>query len=614
MIIALAGCGDDDSGSPDAGSVVDGGRDTGIQDAGAPDVQPDVPLDVPPDVPPEDAGFDVARTPVTLYTEVELDDATLANAAFEILGHETEDRRCTRCHGLSVNRVREWETATRDALTCIGANDPNVDTEAQAILDCFTVDGEPRPDGMGFVTATLGLDWFTRTFNVAHGFDGEVQQIRYRGVSEMPKPPSILLDQSEVDVLLSWAMRGSPGLQARLGNPGGSTCTDEIRRPVFDHVEAMETEGWAVINRDNNIRMFGCAEGEVGADCLTGYPLASERPYGEGWAGSSETLRVLHEYGYRSSFWTRSSADGRFVSHGSSERGGGATIVDLERGAHIYAQALYDPGFFPDNSGFMLQGGGGHICQQSLLLTNPMEINFGEPECTNTSAVGLYQHMAATRGGDYWTVFGQFVSDNGGFGGEDGPLPVSFDRNSEMSLVPFVYDGSRYIDGAQLSTTTSYEGDAVLSPSGRLVVSRAQGEDGDQSGFVMRSIETTPNGDSFDLETRIVANYCVRGTKVSFSFDERYMTYHRYVLPEDAVELGFTGPDDPAFADYARRGAANVFVLELTTGESTRVTTMQAGQHALFPHFRSDGWLYFIVRDRAGGASSEYVVASDIVL
>lgn len=612
MIIALAGCGDDSS-APDSGAVADVGVDGGdaaLTDAGG----PDIPLDVPPDVPPEDAGFDVARTPVSLYTVVDMSDSDLANAAFEILGQDTEESRCTRCHGLSVDRVREWQTTTLAALECIGDNDPNVDSEAEAILDCFSVDGQPRPDGMGFLTTTLGLDWFTRTFNVAHGFDGEIQQTRFRGVSEMPKPPSILLDQSEVDVLLSWATRGSPGLVERLGNPGGSPCTDEIRRPVLDHVEAMETEGWAVINRDNDVPMFGCDDGQVGSDCLSDFPLASTRPYGDGWAGDGETLRVLHEYGYRSSFWTRTSADGRFVSHGSSERGGGATIVDLERGAHIYANALYDPGFFPDNTGFMLQGGGGHICQQSLLRSNPDEITFGESECTSTNAVGLYQHMAAVQGGDYWTVFGQFVSDNGGFGGSDGALPVSFDRNSRMNLVPFVFDGAQYIAGDEISTRTSYEGDAVLSPSGRMVVSRAQGEDGNQSGYVMRSVEATPNGDSYDIETRVVANYCVRGAKVGFSFDERYMTFQRYVLPSDAVELGFTGPSDPAFAEYASRGASNVYVLDITTGESIRVTTMQAGQFALFPHFRSDGWLYFVVRDRANGASAEYIVASDIVL
>ena len=594
----------------DVVSSGDGGQDAGPSDAGGTDDP-----DVPPDVPPADAGFDVARTPVSLYTEVDLDDATLANAAFTILGHEAEERRCTRCHGLSVERVQGWEDSTRQALECIGENDPNVDEEAEAILDCFTTDGEPRPDNMGFVTTALGLDWFTRAFDVAHGFNGEVQQIRYRGASEMPKPPSLLLDQSEVDILLSWAMRGSPGLDERLGNPGGATCTDEVRRPVLDHVETMETEGWAVINRDNNVPMFGCDAGETGRDCLTEFPRASETVFGENWANTSDSLRVLYDYGYRSDFWTRSSADGRFVSHGGSARGVGSTIIDLERGVEVYAQARFDPGFFPDNLGFMLHGNGGNICQQSLLTSNPTEINFDEPECTTVRSIGLYQHMAAAGAGDYWTVFGQFVSDNGVNGGGRGPLRVDFDQGSQVNLVPFVYDGTRYVDGAEISIDSPFEGDAVLSPSRRMMMSRAQGEDGTQVGYIMRSVQATPRDETYDVSTEVVANYCVRGSKPSFSYDERYLTYQRYVLPSDAVELGFTGPDDPAFADYVRPGAANIYVLDLTTGANRRVTTMGPQQYALFPHFRSDGWLYFIVRDETASDSiTEYVVASDIVL
>ena len=43
-----------------------------------------------------------------------------------------------------------------------------------------------------------------------------------------------------------------------------------------------------------------------------------------------------------------------------------------------------------------------------------------------------------------------------------------------------------------------------------------------------------------------------------------------------------------------------------------RITAMKPGQFALYPHFRSDGWLYFIVRDANG--RKEYIVASDWAL
>jgi len=39
---------------------------------------------------------------------------------------------------------------------------------------------------------------------------------------------------------------------------------------------------------------------------------------------------------------------------------------------------------------------------------------------------------------------------------------------------------------------------------------------------------------------------------------------------------------------------------------------MHAGQYALYPHFRSDGWIYFLVRDKV--SNKEYAVASDAAL
>ena len=39
---------------------------------------------------------------------------------------------------------------------------------------------------------------------------------------------------------------------------------------------------------------------------------------------------------------------------------------------------------------------------------------------------------------------------------------------------------------------------------------------------------------------------------------------------------------------------------------------MHAGQYALYPHFRSDGWIYFLVRDKV--TNKEYAVASDAAL
>ena len=80
----------------------------------------------------------------------------------------------------------------------------------------------------------------------------------------------------------------------------------------------------------------------------------------------------------------------------------------------------------------------------------------------------------------------------------------------------------------------------------------------------------------------------------------------------DAREMGLADARDPGFAEYARRGAADIYLLDLGTGRRTRVTRMAAGQYALFPHFRADGWIYFLVR--TPGTTRESVIASDAAL
>jgi hypothetical protein len=104
----------------------------------------------------------------------------------------------------------------------------------------------------------------------------------------------------------------------------------------------------------------------------------------------------------------------------------------------------------------------------------------------------------------------------------------------------------------------------------------------------------------------------MRGAKPSFSLDERWMILHHYIGDDAAVNLGFTGPDDPNFVPYKTKGGANVFIVDMKTGTRTRITNMKPGQYALYPHFRADGWIYFMVRTL--GSNHEYIVASDAAL
>lgn len=90
------------------------------------------------------------------------------------------------------------------------------------------------------------------------------------------------------------------------------------------------------------------------------------------------------------------------------------------------------------------------------------------------------------------------------------------------------------------------------------------------------------------------------------------MVWHHYVEANDWQTLGYASATDPAFVALRASGAANVFLMEIATGTIRRITTMAPGQYALYPHFRSDGWLYYLVRDREAGR--EYIAASDAAL
>jgi hypothetical protein len=174
-----------------------------------------------------------------------------------------------------------------------------------------------------------------------------------------------------------------------------------------------------------------------------------------------------------------------------------------------------------------------------------------------------------------------------------------------------VFNGTHYVGKPAAETNSPYEGDIVLSPSTRLAISRFGNESG-QLGYVLRRVNATSNGPSYDVTTTEIARYCVGGAKPSISFDEKFFVTHHYVGPNDYAEYGFSSASDPTFQQMLQKGTSNIIVVNIATGARTRVTNMKPGQYALYPHFRSDGWFYFLVRDQ--NTDKEYAVASDAAL
>ncbi len=405
---------------------------------------------------------------------------------------------------------------------------------------------------------------------------------------------------------------------------GPSTCEPFVSPEVEKHVKEMALKGWGATNKENGILMHGCSEGQSPRDCLKSYPRATEKPYAKGWEHlQGATLRIVREYGHPSSFWTRTSPDGRFVAHGrrsaDSELGYRGTIIDLKgAGREIPTNAYYDPAFTPDNSGFAFAGDGMHFCNQSLLLSSPKSISFDEAGCMSADGVGLYESVGATLGGgDYWVIGGRFQNDDAGYVIRHDPPPRF--GNEPIDFTPMINDGTTFQPGETIKKRLPSEGDAILSPSTRVFMTRIEGPQHSLLGYSLHKLVATPKDGGYTLDTPEIARYCAQGAKATFSYDERWAVIHHYIADGDAKELGFTGLDDPKFKPYRTQGGANVYLLDLLTGKVRRVTHVQPGQYALYPHFRSDGWINFIVRTapRAGEPSetaTEYLVASDAAL
>jgi hypothetical protein len=547
-----------------------------------------------------------------------LSDRDLAVAALRELGApriQGAADRCNECHAITPSGLRQWNRDTKTSLaTCFASNHT-----ARQTVDCLRADPQSPTSPfeavkLGIQAASAHLPKMQQLFRDAFpvGQDGNTdttwsdQYAAFQAKAGMPQGTYSKMTQRGYDVVFEWYRRNLPQLDQLLAEPPPpSQCVEDLSG-LADHIAAMKLEGWAALDAERRLPMFGCDGAQAALDCLGQLPEAQTRPYGASWIHFGK-LRVLDELTFQTYFWTRSSPDGRYVGNGNID--GGAVITDLARKADITAAANSDPGFFPDDSGFLFQTSrGAAVCNLSLLARAPAQITFREPECIVSSAIGLYQHAGAALGGDYFVVNGQFRSD---FDLTSDPS-TPFGASAAFVVTPLVFDGSTYRVLGATKIESPYEGDTAISPSTKLLVSRMAGPSGKQLGYQFRLMTPTKVPTGYSIRAPRVAMLCAQGGKPNFSFDERGLAMHHYVASSDFADLGFASASDPAFAPYLQKGASNIYLVDLQTGARQRVTSMQPGQFALYPHFRADGWIYFLVRDHNTG--HEYLVASEAAL
>lgn len=582
-------------------------------------------------------------------------DEELANKALFIVGAKVQgsQSQCQRCHDINIATLKKWNEDYKAAITELGDESKSADERINWMRrDPNDPTSTFSPSKLGFLTAgshfggasTVSKDRTPQLYK-----DAQILNKLFAGKGELYKtfreqtimPIEATYDRltaSEYDTVATWMSKDMPKLTDILHEEARPTTCEDDFTALRQHASNIRGKSWADINRDRGLAMFACADRDKPLECFTQqfdgknvFPLSTERDYAKDWSTGGESLRILRELDYRTFFWMRSSADGRFIANGLSghypgqeETGDGAVIADLAaaldasgpKTRDIGASARYDPDFFPDNQGFMFQGtpNGGSYCRQSLLTKTPFvkRVGFSEAECGKLGSVGLYQtvgeHMGDSDIADNFIVNGKFASDNPGQTASDHDLPATFGPDAKAIIHVMFARGNDAPDGYEVKQTVElpvkFEGDIMMSRSTTLLGARVAGET-TTLGYSIRELGAVMGADGYRFSLKPVGRICMAGNKANFSFDERFLSTHHYLTREDFAS-------DDAFASYKDKGASDIYIADFVTGKKARITHMAPGQFALYPHFRSDGWLYFLVRD--ANAKKEYVVASDFAL
>jgi hypothetical protein len=547
------------------------------------------------------ANADDADTSGAAVTANEL---ALAKASVSLLAGD--QAHCNFCHTAGRSDIKRWgSTMLAVAQECFAANS----TPAQQVA-CLSDD---KTDPKASYSATrLGLlaaggALLQPLFQQADPTGARLKAFKSAAMPIGTKHPAFTAD--EFTTLRSWVFQGMPGFNDVLGGPPEpDTCVPSVSPALASHVADMKTSGWGARLTDAATPMFGCAPGDgAGAtggafSCLASLPdLTSQL----GQSGVKQTMRQLRTMPH-TSYWVRSSADGRFVGFGQFTAAGIIDLTTPEGSAPIAVDARYDPSFFPNNDGVSFAGTGldsdtaGPIraCKQSALTTvaasADKKLTLTETGC---SAIvdSVYQSVgAALDGTSFWMSSGSHVNDDGG-NQITHPLD-GFDTDSKTVLIPMVSDGVGFQPQQPVTLPTPLEGDQMLSPSSQLLVTRFGSKSGHR-GYHIRKLTTSLSSGTPALgDSSIVGTICGGGAKPMVSFDERFVVTHQYTDPAENTGL----PEN----------SSNVVLTDLVTGDVVRLTKMGANQYALYPHFRADGWLYFLIRDMNPGGK-DVLVATD---
>lgn len=537
-----------------------------------------------------------------------------------------------------MDKLLDWHVKTAAKFSCLQAagyrrGDLDTASDPEAAIRCFSQGVFEsglyrtyfRSNGFKALLTKGGRDAnIVKKFaNVGMPYDKQAT----------PAQMEYIKDEAEVLKRINWFI-SAEGLSAIQNMPTSSVnmqaCpTDRISQSLANHITTNGTTPftgwWSGKNRENKLRMFGCPSSGVynpASDCFvheTGIKEIANLPAPAN--GASDPFRIvkLRNTPKNTYYWMRISPDGRFVANAADsaipphEYDYRGFIDDLAaEGRKVVIKAYYDPGFTPDNEWFMYQGANGKdkqaaFCRMNTLLTQTKIAPVG-PLCVldllaEESKIGLYQSIGADpEGGSYVLAQGGWQNDNGG--------SPSFTRNPAVKegknrLKIFVFDGERANPVQPLEFEN--ESDWVVAPSTKLILGRYGEGSSQQSGYRIRMLKIKNSQDpnsSPTIDQQIGAEICerepdtnlpkFRGGKALLSLDDRFIAIHKF-----------------GDSQVVSESKSDIMLYDLLTGQSLQVTNMPTGVYALYPSWRSDGWIYFLVRDRRNNAQEDYVAATN---
>ncbi len=542
-------------------------------------------------------------------SSISYEEAKQAAVLLGIINSNENRGQCQTCHAMQdTQTLKYWGYQ----LEQIYYNCLSPDNSPENKISCLKdPSGEYSAEHLGLYSAAARLPLLKSLFTATYG----ANSIEYRDfLAKVSMPRGGIPGFTETDwrLIQSWALAGLPYLDEFVDPYEGETqCEPQLSSQLADYIDYRRFSSWSSRHQEQSLRSLGCAF-QNPADCFiafSGKPLFPTFPEPESPVSMQGPSYLLYEFEDDMHFWIRSSADGRFVAHGGPQ----SYIIDLQSllqgqtARKIKVKAYFDPAFFPDNEVFMFQGFKTGICSQSLLEDpTTIEIDFTEEECSYGDEVNtpLYQAVGTSLNKDqYWAVTGDYEEDIGGF-------RLSHSSKAAVTLHPYLFDGLKWKIGQGTTFVKPWEIDWIVSPSTGLLMSRKEGyQEGSELRLGYRIYKINHQTDPLTLEA--MGQFCHSGLKGNISFDERFFVTYSYVYENQYAELGFSSPDDSDFQALLHQKSSIIYVTDLYHMQTYRLNDPKPNHLFLFPHFRADGWIYFLYQNLDIGR--KYLVTNGFV-